>query len=185
MNTDLREFGQLSIDERCAMFRAHQEGTRIEIFCVGSGKWMFAPNPSWVSTVTYRIAPEQPSINWDRVAPEYVALATDGNGKPYLYNNKELVAGKKTEMWGAAVNVDFISASAFASFKPGTCHWTESLVLRPEVHSMKIGESVKRFINHYHCPRCNESWQDESDCTCDDRCPECNLSCSPTHSEDL
>jgi hypothetical protein len=39
------------------------------------------------------------------------------------------------------------------------------------------------FLNHYECP-CGEEWSDESDCTNDDRCPACRLSCSPVESED-
>ena len=44
---------------------------------------------------------------------------------------------------------------------------------------------MAKFINYYDCPRCGTSWQDEWSCTCDDRCPSCNLTCSPTESEDV
>ena len=40
------------------------------------------------------------------------------------------------------------------------------------------------FENYYECP-CGHRWYDEHDCQCDDRCPECNTSCSPTRSADL
>ena len=40
-----------------------------------------------------------------------------------------------------------------------------------------------RFLNFYDCP-CGESWSSEDDCACDDRCPTCRTSCSPTRSED-
>lgn len=43
----------------------------------------------------------------------------------------------------------------------------------------------KRFTNFYECPRCKTTWQDEWDSTCDDRCPNCNLTCSPFKSEDI
>lgn len=39
------------------------------------------------------------------------------------------------------------------------------------------------FENYYECP-CGHRWYDEHDCQCDDRCPECNTSCSPTSSRD-
>ena len=42
-----------------------------------------------------------------------------------------------------------------------------------------------KYRNYYHCPICGEHWEDEWDCTCDDRCPNCNASCSPYKSEDL
>jgi hypothetical protein len=41
-----------------------------------------------------------------------------------------------------------------------------------------------RFRNHYACP-CGNTWTDEWDATCDDRCPLCDTSCSPIESEDL
>ena len=45
-------------------------------------------------------------------------------------------------------------------------------------------EPQRWFSNYYECP-CGERWLDEHDCQCDDRCPKCNTSCSPTSSEDL
>lgn len=41
------------------------------------------------------------------------------------------------------------------------------------------------FLNGYHCPRCGEQWHDEADSLCDDRCPKCNLACSPAGSQFL
>lgn len=41
------------------------------------------------------------------------------------------------------------------------------------------------YRNEYECPRCGYEWQDEWSCMCDDRCPQCNLSCSPVDSEEL
>lgn len=40
------------------------------------------------------------------------------------------------------------------------------------------------FVNHYHCERCDVEWEDEWDCTCNDRCPECNDEIEPYHSDD-
>jgi hypothetical protein len=40
-----------------------------------------------------------------------------------------------------------------------------------------------KFVNHYECS-CGCTWYDVWDCTCDDRCPECNTPCSPVESED-
>jgi hypothetical protein len=42
----------------------------------------------------------------------------------------------------------------------------------------------KCYTNHYNCD-CGASWRDEWSCQCDDRCPLCNTSCSPTHSENM
>jgi hypothetical protein len=39
------------------------------------------------------------------------------------------------------------------------------------------------FRNFYECP-CGAKWTDEWSSTCDDRCPNCDTSCSPVSSED-
>jgi len=52
-------------------------------------------------------------------------------------------------------------------------------------------EINKKFRNYYKCVKelddklCNTEWEDEWDCTCDDRCPKCNTAVSPYKSEDI
>lgn len=46
------------------------------------------------------------------------------------------------------------------------------------------GPQVPWFRNHYRCP-CGSEWQDEGDCTCNDRCPACNAEIVPCKSEDI
>lgn len=46
-------------------------------------------------------------------------------------------------------------------------------------------EEVTRYLNHYCCPYCEVEWTDEWDCTCDDRCPDCDRPISPYHSDEL
>lgn len=48
-----------------------------------------------------------------------------------------------------------------------------------------LAEAGARFRNTYDCPACASHWEDESETVCDDRCPDCNLSCSPSGSEDI
>jgi hypothetical protein len=45
--------------------------------------------------------------------------------------------------------------------------------------------AVEWYLNQYECERCGYYWEDEWSCTCDDRCPECNLTNSPQESVDL
>ena len=45
--------------------------------------------------------------------------------------------------------------------------------------------SAARFRNSYYCEDCGTAWQDESAHVCDDRCPACDASCSPSESEDI
>ena len=39
------------------------------------------------------------------------------------------------------------------------------------------------YINHYRCPYCLLEWQDEWDCTCNDKCPDCNKEIEPYESD--
>lgn len=41
-----------------------------------------------------------------------------------------------------------------------------------------------QYENQYECP-CGEVWYDCADSECDDRCPECNTSCSPSNSVEI
>lgn len=68
----------------------------------------------------------KPSINWDHVAPEFVAMATNGHRTTLLFCG---VPEKMGEFWISEAGSDAVYA--FASFVPGTCDWRESLVIRP------------------------------------------------------
>lgn len=41
------------------------------------------------------------------------------------------------------------------------------------------------FKNKYECSECDTTWTDEWSCTCDDRCPKCNIETEPSSSIDL
>lgn len=43
---------------------------------------------------------------------------------------------------------------------------------------------MTQFRNSYDCP-CGNHWEDDWSCMCDDRCPACDTSCSPTSSVKL
>lgn len=38
------------------------------------------------------------------------------------------------------------------------------------------------YINSYYCPDCDEEWNDEWDCSCDDECPICGKKYTPVKS---
>lgn len=42
-----------------------------------------------------------------------------------------------------------------------------------------------RYLNRYTCDACEESWEDQWSCGCDDECPKCGRDISPDDSEDL
>ena len=39
------------------------------------------------------------------------------------------------------------------------------------------------YLNHYRCPTCQLDWQDEWDCACNDKCPDCNKEIEPYESD--
>jgi hypothetical protein len=41
------------------------------------------------------------------------------------------------------------------------------------------------FRNHFQCPNDGTAWDDEWDCMCNDRCPECDAEIEPYISDDL
>ena len=43
--------------------------------------------------------------------------------------------------------------------------------------------SLVRYLNHYRCPTCQQDWQDEWDCACNDLCPSCDKEIVPYHSD--
>lgn len=45
-------------------------------------------------------------------------------------------------------------------------------------------EEARWFTNHYYCNDCDQEWEDEWDCQCDDRCPGCNVAYTPYQSDE-
>lgn len=93
-------------------------------------EWMICGNPTWHEDLEYRIKLTKPSINWEHVAPEYVALATDTSGSSYLFTE---VPEATANMWSTGIR--WRSADVFQSFVKGTCDWKDSLVLRPSAEA--------------------------------------------------
>ena len=84
-----------------------------------------------VTLFTYPIeitkAVTKPSIDWSHVSSEYNYLIQDSDGEGYLCGEKPLRVKS-----GWIAESPSISATAFTSYVPGTCDWTDSLVKRPE-----------------------------------------------------
>ena len=70
----------------------------------------------------------KPYIKWKHVAAKYVAMATDANGKTWVYEKLMPVLNYNIWLGGKS---DCAPAEAFASFRPGACTWRDSLVHRP------------------------------------------------------
>lgn len=93
-------------------------------------EWAISEFPAWLDYWEYRIALTKPSINWEHVAPEYVALATDRDGSSYIFTR---VPEATANTWGTGYPCK--GAEIFQSFVKGTCDWKDSLVLRPSAAS--------------------------------------------------
>lgn len=54
-----------------------------------------------------------------------------------------------------------------------------------EEHRARVSKAADKrlFNNFYHCPVCDEKWEDEWDSTCNDHCPGCDAEIEPYHSD--
>lgn len=90
-------------------------------------------DPAWAYTAVYRLMPApatKPSIDWSHVSKDFKWLAQDEDGVAYLYSEKPTKDGEEGR-W-TYEGGELREVSVFASFKPGTCDWEDSLVQRPD-----------------------------------------------------
>lgn len=124
----MKTFGELSREEKLALFEAWLDGKAIQYYL--HSRWNDLDRrvgPSWSFSSNYRVKPSKPSINWDHVAPEWKYMATDRDGLSFLFKSKPKITGSCD--WDddhPCIITDF-----FSSFKPGNCDWEDSLVCRP------------------------------------------------------
>ena len=117
-------FGLLTEDEQ-RQLREHKG--KFEVCSIGDFFWQV--RPLWCPASVYRAvrpALTKPSINWDHVADEFIALATDADNSPWLYSK---VPNDSRHFWVGGGRGTL--ANGFSSFVPGTCDWRDSLVIRP------------------------------------------------------
>ncbi len=117
-----KPFGELDRETKIALFAAWVDGARIE----RAGSSINAP--AWHAYAVYRVAPTKPSIDWSHVAPQFRWMATDVDGKAYIYSSNPRLSANQWVGDGAGCGL----ASSLASFRAGTCDWKYSLVQRPE-----------------------------------------------------
>lgn len=119
-------FGLLNDDEQIQLM---EHDGAIEAYYGGQDMFLQIDSPSWRRIVVYRAvrpALTKPSINWDHVADEFIAMVTDENKSTWLY---EKIPNDIDLYWDDGRNA--IPARTFSSFVPGTCDWRNSLVIRP------------------------------------------------------
>ena len=102
-------------------------GHNIEMYSAEFDKWVAAATPTWNPNYQYRFTLSKPSINWDHVSPEYIALAVDRDGVAYLYKDTPYI--KTADAWGSPTTC--VNATAIASLIVGNYHWKDSSITRP------------------------------------------------------
>jgi hypothetical protein len=121
-------FGLLDPETQEAL-KAH--GGPYERYSCKEGEGFFdCASPLWFQYVVYRVKPQpltKPSIDWSHVAPEFKWLSRDEDGTGWLHAEKPTLIAR---YW--APKKSFRRACVFASYRPGTCDWKDSLVERPE-----------------------------------------------------
>lgn len=121
-------FGLLDPETQAAL-KAH--GGPYERYSCEAGEGFFdCQSPLWLQYVVYRVKSQpltKPSIDWSHVAPEFKWLARDQNGSGYIYRYAPEIREK---FWTYRIG-GCLSAKFFASYRPGTCDWRDSLVERP------------------------------------------------------
>lgn len=128
LNKDMKRLIEMTDAEIVAIVRAAEAG---EAECYGrsTSKWRPCGSNIIITGGVYRIKPSKPSIDWSHVDPRLKWLARDADGQTYLYEDMpELVAACFD---GSDCDWVYVN-DVFASYKPGTCDWRDSLVKRPE-----------------------------------------------------
>jgi hypothetical protein len=109
------------------VMQAYVEGKKIH-YSEDGWDWQVVDSPTWDwLAIDYRVKPaSKPSINWDHVHPDYKWMATDADGKTFLYEKAP------TDVHHRWDGQRWVEACVFNSFIPGDCDWKKSLVQRPE-----------------------------------------------------
>ena len=130
----------------------------------------------------------------DKVLPKMLGRATD-RLKEYITDNQEMgdIDGRAAcnlEQWAEEL-AEFIVV--FEYFPMGgdfmsdersdaELYIGEALRLAEEIR--KEIEPEKQYTNYYECP-CGNSWSGIWSCSCNDKCPKCNLEIEPMGSEEV
>lgn len=119
----MKTFGELTKQEKLDLFEAWLDGGTIQFNKVGD--WQNTDFPYWLPEMYYRVKPTKPSINWDHVSNNLNYLIRDNNTH-VVCQNEPTFDGRTWKGYSY-----YIPASAYKSFKPGTCKPEDSLVIRP------------------------------------------------------
>jgi hypothetical protein len=141
--TEYKRFGELLREEQLDIMTYWLDTGRIEVnSCIEgleteSNCWYSITMPAWCLEGYYRKPVTKPSIDWDQVSLGYNYLATDKNGKSFLYPDYPEVSVYGDTFWSASKALGFpVGAEIFSSFVKGTCDWKDSIVERPLLYGL-------------------------------------------------
>lgn len=124
----MTKFGDMTRDEKLALFTAWIDGQTIECTPHESALWSVIVHPNWLEDVHYRVSITPDTVDWSHVAPQFKFMARDQNDRVFLYEKRPDL---ETVGWYERLG-DIAMAGAFASYKQGTVDWKDSLVERPK-----------------------------------------------------
>lgn len=130
--TEPKALKDMTWEEAEPIYRAFNEGRPIEEYNFVGNPWQTVhnPNPIWRIS-TYRVKQTKPSINWEHLKPEIVAIAEDEDGELWGYSIKPFLSEEEGAWLLHSLEGDGYILDGYASYVPGTCDWKESLVIRP------------------------------------------------------
>jgi len=117
-------------DEIIEVVQAFKDGCEIECFHLGAGSWYPVLKPKWdFSNYIYRVKLVKPSIDWSHVHEDFRFMArNEYYPESRLFTHRPEISASMWQPTDGKVR----STSVFASYKPGTVDWQDSLVERPE-----------------------------------------------------
>lgn len=118
-----------TLAEKIAVMQAAERGEKIESSYDDGLSWNRCPAPTWNWHVNdYRVAREEPSIDWSAVAKRFRWLVVDHNGTGELHTE----APDKCDKYWECTDHSCM-ANVFSSFRPGNIPWNEAKpIKRPE-----------------------------------------------------
>lgn len=123
-------FGNLDIETKLALCRAHFEAKVIEVRH-GGGGFEVCSAPAFYHDVIYRLQPEPMrdiSLPWAALDDRWQWAARDEIGSVWIYDERPDIG---TALWKSGCLCLEVTG-LFANFDPGNKPWEESLVSRPE-----------------------------------------------------
>ena len=126
-----RAYCFLSEAEQAELEAAQKEVRVVFLSLSDSWKKLSDSQTQFYGPSVYRITkPEltKPSVDWDHVADWVTCMATDQHGENYFFGSRPA-----RSTWGWTPFGRYAMVGPFKSFRPGTCDWKDSLVMRPGV----------------------------------------------------